>query len=554
MNLKDLFSPKTLTEAVRIVINRYPTSVCFLALWTLWMLLEVTDSIDPSTNLKFAFPWACVLGFFLTIAVSIWTEYLDRRSLRKPLLGIACALTVVDFIIILIFGTGSQAGEIGRTALMTGILVSIFFLPITKGLGKEQLTAYTFRQFTVAASSVCLSMIFAVAILIIFGTLEALFGNIDFRIFQALIVIFCGTVQGIFYLRYMPRQSDIVEEQIDSLKMIAICAKNIILPICMIYMAILYVYGFKILFTWSLPKGILTWAVTGLSVVSLIVLYCMQPLQRKGNRISVISRRFIPVLMLPLIMLMSVGLIYRLGEYGPTASRVYVALFAIWAAAIFLWLSVRSSANMNLIAMTFAGTFVTVSIIPGLNVSTLVNKYIRQQIMIALKGNTLPLEVNALKDVIENMPDKEARLTASRIAYLDSWEDHSQVKDIVWSDYKVSEWELYADSAEVEIIDEYVEYDIDNRIIAIPESFNAMQNVNSKYGYDRPRAYDVLQFDSIAVRIPIDSIADHGITEPIVRRINDSTAFVLTKINIYRGDSISVKEAGGVIFSRYQHK
>ena len=111
MKLKKLFSPKALVDAVRTVVDIFPAPSCFLAVWTIWMLLYVTDVIDPSDNLSFAFPWACCLGFFLTTAVSIWTEYLDRMSLRKPILAIATLLVIADFIIILAYGTGSQAGE-----------------------------------------------------------------------------------------------------------------------------------------------------------------------------------------------------------------------------------------------------------------------------------------------------------------------------------------------------------------------------------------------------------------------------------------------------------
>jgi len=553
MKLKSLFSPKALIEAVRIVANRFPVSVGFLAVWTVWMLLFVTDAIEPSYNLNFAMLWASAVGFFLTVAVTIWTEYLDRLRLQKPLLLIASILAIADFVIIYITGTGSEAGEIGRTALMTGIWVSILFIPVSKGLDKNQLTAYTFRQFTGVASAVFLATIFAIAILIIFGTLEALFGDIDFRIAQVFFVLFCGTVQCIFYLRYIPRHQEIQLMHYDSLRIIAACARNIILPLCIIYMAILYAYGFKILAIWSLPKGTLTWAVTGLSTVSLIVLYCMQPYYAAGNKIAILARRLLPKLMLPLIVLMSIGLIYRFGEYGPTASRVYVALFAIWAFITFLWLSIRSEANMNLIAMTFAGAFITVSIIPGFNVSSLVNKYIHAQIVAALDSDKLPMNLSSLKAAIEKMPQKEAKLTASRISYLDCWDDHSMVSDIVTNDSKVTEWELYTDD-EVEIVCTAEEYTVNDPIIDIPAGYNAMQDVDKYYGYSRPRIHDVLRFDSLEVHIPADSLYKNGLSTPLIRQVNDSTVFYLTKIRFINEASIRVIDADGIIFTKRSAK
>lgn len=551
MNLKKLFSPKVLIEAIEAVIARFPASACFLAAWTVWMLLLVTKAINPSGNLEIAATWSLSLGFFLCTAVTIWTEYLDRERLQKPLIAIASLLAFADFVIILVWGTSSQAGEIGRTALMTGIVVSILFLPVSKGLNRDQLTAYTFHQFSVVASAMCMSIIFGISIFIIYATLEALFGSISIDIFQVFLVVLCGTVQAIYYLNYVPRRSDISHGHTGNLRIIAVCARNIILPICIVYMAILYVYGFKILFTWSLPKGILTWSVTGLSVVSLVVLYCMQPFYASGNKIAILARRILPVLMLPLIVLMSVGLIYRFGEYGPTASRVYVALFAVWAFATFLWLTIRSSANMNLIAMTFAGTFVAVSILPGLNVSKLVNNYIHSQIINALQGNTLPLDVDSLRAVIGNMPEKEGRLMASRIVYLDSWDDHSMVRDIVRSNYKLSEWELSDDYDEIEVVSDIIEYNVDDQKIALPEGYTAMQKTKLADVYGRPKTHDIIKLDSGEVQIPTDSIVEHGLTSPLIREVNDSTLFYLTKIEIRDDtDSTLINEAEGVLFFR----
>ena len=115
---------------------------------------------------------------------------------------------------------------------------------------------------------------------------------------------------------------------------------------------------------------------------------CLWPYQlEKGELLWGLTRRWLPVVLLPLLVLMTVGLVYRLREYGITATRLYVMIFNIWAYSVIIYMLAKRDANINNIASSFAAAFVLVSVIPGLNITSVSNSVIRSHIFNKFREN-----------------------------------------------------------------------------------------------------------------------------------------------------------------------
>ena len=88
---------------------------------------------------------------------------------------------------------------------------------------------------------------------------------------------------------------------------LAAFCKNILLPLALVYMVILYVYTIKIIATWSLPNGQITWMVTGIVSVVLVTVYGLQGYlcdlgsKPSAKRVASLAHRFLPLLTLPLL-------------------------------------------------------------------------------------------------------------------------------------------------------------------------------------------------------------------------------------------------------------
>ncbi len=74
--------------------------------------------------------------------------------------------------------------------------------------------------------------------------------------------------------------------------------------------------------------------------------------------------RWLPVVMLPLLALMSVAIGRRLSDYGITISRLYLLVFNVWCYAVCLWLIFTRNRRIWLIPTSFAVILLLISVGP----------------------------------------------------------------------------------------------------------------------------------------------------------------------------------------------
>ena len=137
------------------------------------------------------------------------------------------------------------------------------------------------------------------------------------------------------------------------------------IPLLLLYMVTLYVYATQILISWQLPVGWVSYLVTASMLGMVILLYLTYPLQHEqGNSIFKTLTRWLPVVMLPLLVLMSVAIGRRLSDYGITVSRLYVLVFNVWCYAVCLWLIITRNKRIWLIPASFAVILFLISVGP----------------------------------------------------------------------------------------------------------------------------------------------------------------------------------------------
>lgn len=116
-------------------------------------------------------------------------------------------------------------------------------------------------------------------------------------------------------------------------KFIIILANWIVSPALLAYSALLYVYGLKILITWDLPKGMLSYMIAVFLFIAVIARAVQELLPRKHynwfyGRFNLIA--------IPVLILFWIGIIYRIGQYGFTEERIFLLVFAIQLSVITL--------------------------------------------------------------------------------------------------------------------------------------------------------------------------------------------------------------------------
>lgn len=529
--LRSIFSPDAIRRNLASVARRFPFPFAYISSLTVWFIIMLWTNVEHNHALSDSMCWALSEGLLLSLVANIWCEFMGWMRRIKPVQLAVLGLVVLDFVAMYMRGgVVATAESVGRSAFVSAIIAGILFLPVAKRYTRRQLWVYTMSQVGACAVAVFIGAVLAISTGIVFSSISLLFGVDNWKVMSSAMILFGVWVPSMVYMSHVPRRKDVGHVFMAPKSPVGAFCKNVMLPVVLIYAGILYVYAAKILISWTLPTASVTWMVTGLMCTSLIMLYGLQrytfggdTVSSKAEKIASMVRRYLPVLLLPLLLLMSVGLVYRVGEYGITVSRLYVAAFDVWAFAVVFYLIFRKDANLNLIATSFAVVFALVSVFPGANFTAIGNHVVRSEVRRTLKANgvrTFPIDAEELKSILGRMPRKNAENLASRVEYLDDWDNHSLITDIVTSSDRMTVWNLLPAVADTVVVESLALIDLSyTGYVDIPKGYGRVVR-DSDYSR-RTLSVDSAGCASVAVngykvRLNIDSLATVGdASEPL---------------------------------------
>lgn len=369
--IRRYLSTAFLREKVGQACRRFPVAAFFAVLTAVLLIVNIVTDIDVTVINAHTLDYlilSSTFGYFISVAAVLWSEFLNRRSTWFQIAGAIVA--VLMFVVWYTAGKNpSNSLFVGTVAVFTAVAAMLFFVPCFKKPSLRLSHSYTDRVIANAIISVAVGWAMAIFIMILWGTISVLFRIDSYIAFQVLLVLFAALLPMTVFLCRMPS----VDDDSDVPGFSAVLAKNIFLIPALIYMAVLYVYGIKILVEWELPKAPIVWMVTGIVAVVILIIFGLQGYiadsraKETNVKIARLAMRWLPVALLPLLVLMSVAIFYRIGQYGITPSRLYVATFNIWAYGAVLYLVISRKSELSNLATTFAGIFLAVSVIPGFN-------------------------------------------------------------------------------------------------------------------------------------------------------------------------------------------
>ncbi|MBD5233500.1 MAG: DUF4153 domain-containing protein [Bacteroidales bacterium] len=558
-SVKEFFDPDILKERLLTEVARRPYTVAFLGLFTLYALVNIWspnffDSTEVSIlNLSLS------LGFLMSLAAYQW----KIDNIAQPLIVLALIAFTTSK---LKNASLSDPEMIGYGAAYTALTVGIFFRPTKRG-GDEQARAYTLISLSALAKSLLTAFVVSISILLIFSAVRILFGVDAFDLGATFITLLGGTVPALTFLSGLPLdKAEEVEEVV-----LSRFAKIVLLPLALTYMLVLYAYGIKILFTWSLPQGTITYMVSGITLASLLVLYAVRgylyspEADEKSKAIALAATRWLPILLLPLLVLMSVAIFYRIGEYGISPTRLYVAGFNLWAYAAVIYIIVRKGEDLNALACSFAVLFAAVSIIPGANFYSwgihAVQSNVKQRLS-AAGVKEFPITLPELKSTLNGLSKEQAEELAEDVEYLYSGRKHKDIEGIVelTDDEYISKWNLMNHREETIL----QKFNIDFRQLTVSplplassvrEITYTLRDIDTKIG-----TTDCIFADKdgeLKINLPVDSLIEAYEAELPAAAIilpvenDDSKILAITGYTLRGyGDSLIRVELNGLLFEK----
>ncbi|MBE4949111.1 DUF4153 domain-containing protein [Chryseobacterium culicis] len=164
----------------------------------------------------------------------------------------------------------------------------------------------------------------------------------------------------------------------------------ILIPLLLIYAAILYLYSFKILIHWELPRGWVSYLVLAYSTVGILALLLVYPLKEENARswVKIFSKVFYYTIV-PLIVLLFTAVFTRILEYGYTEPRYFVLLLALWLLSIVVYSIFSRKATIKFIPISLFLFGAFALIFPYLNAFSVANRSQKKQLMNILNQNQL---------------------------------------------------------------------------------------------------------------------------------------------------------------------
>ena len=364
---------------------------------------------------------------------------------------------------------------------------------------------------------------------------ETLFGISFYSEITLDIIIVCYMfICPVVWLQMLPSLTPNDERTIKMPRFLGGLLHFLFMPLVGAYLITLYVYLFKIVFTWELPEGMVSYLVTALMAGTIAILFCLYPTRfEEGHRFDKLVARWLPILTLPLLILMTVGIVRRFSDYGLTMPRLYVLTFNIWCYGVCLWLVKCKGSRVIWIPVSFATILLLTSVGPQ-NYSNLAKVWIKHDIRTALKGKKLPLNEREYDQLFKSKAPEMQRVLA-QLSYISSYYNEDDVSDILDSTAYGRRYD-YADADTVQT-EELSVYD-DNFHACDIKSYATMVPVNID------TATTTLKDGQLIVDIPLKT---QGFKQPVRMVIPMKTLRKMNRDNkasqpiLYNGNALIVE-------------
>ena len=423
-SLKQRLSLQNISETLLRVLKRFPVATVLVVAQTAVLSYMVATETEPGSKLL------CLLAFlsaglFISIATSLWGEEQRDRRLRWIVEGVSlgvCALyCVLVFLTDVIPNRELPAFKIGNAAWIALVVLLIPFGSFLRE--KDDLKVWHFIL------SLCGALLISgVVAWVMTGGLEGLlFGTAALFDFDAgkklplVIMIVCTVLLFWMLLLALIPQSERKHNASSSMpSFLTKIVSWLLLPLLGCYILVLYAYGLNILIQWELPKGMISWLVSAVMAVYVLCYVLLYPqVTHQESWQSKVLTRWLPIVILPLLVLMSVGVVRRFADYGVTPPRLYLLTLLLWFYAICIVMLVVPRKRFRWIALSFAALFILSSGHP-LNYYRLCRPYLSAKIdqMIAEKGLQVPFKWYSLYQ--ESSEDDELDKLDKEITYMKS--------------------------------------------------------------------------------------------------------------------------------------
>ena len=495
-----------LWEKAKALGHRFPLALCLLVMFTVFILILIQTGWEwPDEKMIFF-----GMLYLPTAALMALSFHLLNEEVRHKKRGdVVEAIVLIAWLAFCGHLTNryeylESADTYLPVACVCSIVVSIFTLSFYYQKDDIPFWRFCLKLFVGAFIAYMVSLILMGGIALLLVSFDQLFGwEIPDKAFASAATICIVLIGSLLFLLRIPHGEEKRDSSIPQLsKFYKGVVYYLFMPLLLCYMLTLYVYAFNILIHWELPNGWVSWLTTVLMFGMLVVVFMLYPQQFStfSHEFERKSFRWLPILVIPLLILMSVGIWRRISDYGISIDRLYILLFNVWCYVVCLVLCLQRSRRIWWIPISFCLLFFLASMGPW-SFTSITKKVMLTELEEALRahGRDLPMNDQQYKAWAGSLPEDKQHLN-NKLDYLsrnygNDVRNHL-VADTVWISQHI--W------PETEIDEEIIDkpYDIEVLGLLKEHPLSMPSGYDELYYFEMDDADDVVfQEDSLSFSI-----------------------------------------------------
>jgi Domain of unknown function (DUF4153) len=301
---------------------------------------------------------ASALGLPLMFGLRILRERWTSGGIRGQLIEAAGILLLVGYCFTVPPHYNWRPADIGIRFLVldVGMHFAVAFVPCLTGAGEWEYWQFNRRLFLRFALAALYSAVLYIGFALAMVSSDKLFDlGIDGHRYAELWILMVGIFNPLFFLGGVPRKWDEGYQDESYPRALRGFAQFALAPLVIVFVAILYLYGIKILRAWSWPHGWVAMPVCCLSVVGILASLLLQPARTiDGERWARWYWKYFFRALGPLSILLLLSLGERISVYGVTESRFYGLIIGGWLLATAVYFTIRPGGSTRLIPASLA--------------------------------------------------------------------------------------------------------------------------------------------------------------------------------------------------------
>ena len=558
---------QTFNGTLQSYLKRFPITLFFTIALTCYLCYFVSNH-DENKKLNWIIGYYLSVGTLLSLTLHLWCEEMKRIIPKIAVQAGMHLLLILDAIYLYSYSYEKSFTEIGiaHGAGILAIGLSVFFLSFFKEKNDIPSWNFALSSITACVTANVIGCIMSGGICFLILSVHKLFDlSIDSTCYLY-VVILCNVCLSMFlFLGLLPQKQEKHNTRPLQHSFLNGVIHYLFLPLTGGYLIVLYIYALRILINWELPIGWVSWLVITLMTGCIVIEFGLYPSRMaQQKRTDNLIARWLPLFVLPLLFLMTIGIIRRFNDYGVTINRLYLITLNIWCYFVCITLIIIKAKRISWIPISFSLVFLLTSVLPVNYASItrqIIQKEVNQTIIHQNPMQNLPLSQEQYNQWLKTFSPEQARQINEKFIYLYEWFGKESICQ--WIDEDVSLYMLrteFEDRQENQSTVSYSGTIASEATISVPDGYQKLQSIHryqiiDHKGQDKIIAVSLTQ-DNDTVYIDqqtIESLSQRkkGEMPPTQLNCNSSQkVFLLTSFSIEKTEENIEVSIDGYLFSK----